>query len=129
MGSLLSLVLNYLFGVSKNSQFRENDPVRKKTWLREKSRVFPLLIMSFHKNPKRCDLISSLNGAKAFPFQLNVRYHLRFPLPVSFAFLVQKFRIGKRRLAITGKIPDIPGNRGTGGADSNMAETFAAHEE
>ena len=31
--------------------------------------------MSFHKNPKRCDLIRSLNGAKAFPFQLNVRYH------------------------------------------------------
>ena len=68
------VVLNYLFGVSKNSQFRENDSVRKKTWLREKSRVFPLLIMSFHKNPKRCDLIWSLNGAKAFPFQLNVRY-------------------------------------------------------
>ena len=33
------VVLNYLFGVSKNSQFRENDPVRKKTWLR-KSHVF-----------------------------------------------------------------------------------------
>ena len=28
----------------------------------------------FHKNPKRCDLIWSLNGAKVFPFQLNVRY-------------------------------------------------------
>ena len=51
-------VLNYLFGVS------------------QKSRVFALRIMSFHKNPKRCDLIRSLNGAKAFSFQLNVRYSL-----------------------------------------------------
>ena len=70
------VVLNYLFGVSKNSQFRENDPVRKKTWLPEKSRVFAVRIMSFHKNSERCDLIWSLlvNGAKAFPFQLNVRY-------------------------------------------------------
>ena len=49
MGSLLSLVLNYLFGVSKNSQFRENDPVRKKILLREMSRVFPLTLLF-----KRC---------------------------------------------------------------------------
>jgi len=67
------VVLNYLFGVSKNSQFRENDSVRKKTWLREKSRVFAVRIISFHKSSERCDLIWSLNGAKAFPFQLNVR--------------------------------------------------------
>jgi hypothetical protein len=48
------VVLNYLFGVSKNSQlpffgffFGVNGSVRKKTWLREKSRVFPLRIMGF----------------------------------------------------------------------------------
>jgi len=28
----------------------------------------------FHKIPKLCDLIRSLNGTKAFPFHLNVRY-------------------------------------------------------
>jgi hypothetical protein len=43
------VVLNYLFGVSKNSQFRENDPVRKKILLREMSRVFPLTLLF-----KRC---------------------------------------------------------------------------
>ena len=68
------VVLNYLFGVSKNSQFRENDSVRKKNLVAQKSRVFAVRIMSFHKNSERCDLIWSLNGAKAFPFKLNVRY-------------------------------------------------------
>jgi hypothetical protein len=82
------VVLNYLFGVSKNSQFRENDLAKKPG--PEKSRVFALRIMSFHKNSERCDLIWSLNGPKAFPFQLNVRYlangvvteKLRFPYDI-----------------------------------------------
>ena len=42
----------------------------KKTWLRKSHVLFALRIMSFHKNSERCDLIGSLNGAKAFPFQL-----------------------------------------------------------
>jgi hypothetical protein len=34
-----------LFGVSKNSQFRENDSVRKKTWLRKSHVLFALRII------------------------------------------------------------------------------------
>jgi hypothetical protein len=61
------VVLNYLFGVSKNSQFRENYSVRKKTWLREKSRVisatdneFPqeFKTVRFNLEPKRCKSVS-----------------------------------------------------------------------
>ena len=76
-------IVNFLFWVL----FGVNGSVRQKNLAPEKSRVFPVRIMSFHKNTKRCDLIRSLNGAKAFPFQLNVQYppytlhlSLKFPL-------------------------------------------------
>ena len=77
IGSLELLVwcfqkeLNYLFGVSEKvlNYLFETPVVFHKNHV-----LFEVRIMSFHKNPKRCDLIWSLNGAKAFPFQLNVRY-------------------------------------------------------
>jgi hypothetical protein len=48
--------------------------VRNTSGVSQKSRVFALRIMSFHKNWKLCDLMRSLSSAKVFPFQVNVRY-------------------------------------------------------
>jgi len=84
--------LNYLFGVSKNSQFRENDSVRNKTCLWEKSRVicatdneFPqeLKTVRFNLEPKRCKSVS-LSGKRSVSTLVGLAHgvvteKLRFP--------------------------------------------------
>jgi hypothetical protein len=65
--------LNYLFGVSRS--------VRKKTWVPEKSRVFPLRIMGFpqeletvrfNSEPKRCKSVSLSAKRSVFTLAFSV---------------------------------------------------------
>ena len=75
----------------------------KKNLVAEKSRVFPVRIMSFHKNWKRCDLIRSLNGATLKSVSLSAKRSVFTLVGLAHGVVTEKLRFKFR------KIPSRPG--------------------